>query len=138
MSEGSKHPDWHRSAIHECQQLFACAMHCGDHGDADGFASCFADEGVFLRGESAIVGHDALRAYIAARPPGARVRHIASPPHVLVVNEASARSRTVCVVYRQESAAEAIVSVLADILDEYQYLAQGWRITRRTASLSFG
>lgn len=65
-----------QAAEWDAAKTIARLFHCLDDGDYDGVAAQFAQDGLWVRMGKNLVGPDAVRAAMAARPPILKTRHL--------------------------------------------------------------
>src|SRR5262249_28676808 len=69
----------------EIRQLLARYCHTVDAGDADGFADCFSEDGVFDANGDLIEGREAIRKWCQGyRPRVTPLRHVTANPLITV------------------------------------------------------
>ena len=127
--------------IIEAQQRFAYAA---DEGDANAFARCFTEFGVFetVSGTDGAVldrleGHDAIEAMMAdrmaRRRPGFQIRHLQSGTVFDELSDDAARTRTMLLAIRRDPGDEApCVAVTGVYHDEWRRESEGWRMAVRS------
>lgn len=124
----------------EIQNLYAKYNLCSDAGDADGYASCFAADGV-LRVESAdltVTGIDALLAFKKKDKAGRGTtyrRHWNGSMHLERLDETSARGRCYLIAYNGTPGSLPAVSDCGVYDDRITKVAGEWKFARRSLTM---
>lgn len=90
-----------------CQNVVVRFMHALDTGDGATAAALFAADGVWRRQGKDVVGHAAIQAAIAARPPGVVLRHHLTNIRIDLRAPDSATGESYYCLYRAEVAPDA-------------------------------
>ena len=111
-----------------------------DHLDYAGFVGLFALEGVFERGGQRSEGHEAIRAFLDARPSGRTTRHLCGNIRVDMTGADTATGRCLALMYASAgSDAPLPVSapLVVDYTDDFVLTARGWKFLHRRAEVVF-
>ncbi len=126
----------------QIRELTARYNHCFDDGDAEGFAATFTEDGVMaVEGGFTASGRDALAKMCRNVPYG--VVHVTTDAIVEVDGDRASQYLTILVLNRPQidAAPDKRISSLqrtGRYRDELVRTADGWRFTRRTATLDGG
>lgn len=132
-----------RAAEHDCVRLINGYSRAADTDDIEAFVALFTTDGEWIRPDgSSSRGHDAIRAYMAARPPGVLSVHIDSNALVEVTGPHSATGRSLSTVYRGSAvengpAPLAPPVAIVENRDDFALTEHGWRIQRRRLRIVF-
>ncbi len=102
-----------------------------DGKDADGWANCFTEDGIFGQGDKAIRGRDNLRTYAEIHGNALGSRHTTTSPYYHIDENgktATGRSTTVVTVATPTGYKIAMTGLYAD---ELKKIGQDWLIARR-------
>ncbi len=125
-------------AEHACTRLVHQYANCIDAYDYDGFLNLWADDGEWVIFGKSMLGSDAIRAALEARPPRSIVRHLVSNTVIDIVDATRATGASYALAYRAEERLGMYPSPLAlprfllDLRDEFsRHPTRGWLFQRR-------
>ena len=112
----------------EIQQLYARYNWTIDTGDAEGYASTFTPDGVFMNN----VGHDAIAKFVTTfhAGMGSHVKHWNT--NLMITPTAEGASGQVYLVLVDFGTKPASIATSANYSDDLVKTAQGWRFKKRT------
>lgn len=130
----------------ECARLVIRSLRVFDERDWEAYARCFTADGVFIRANAPaepLVGREAIRAALAARPAARLTRHLCSNIEIDVLDAEHARGLCYLLLYagdasEPESAAGRPadrVQRIGEYRDAFARTEEGWRISRREGRL---
>ncbi len=114
-----------------------------DTRDYEKLIALFTPDGVLDRRGELVVGPDAIRGMMDARPPELRTRHICTNIEITPTGDPTAEGLTVFTLYRgqEKNAAEPVEltgpAFVGEYKDQFRKTAEGWRIARREVRLIF-
>lgn len=126
-------------------QLVYASAAANDDRDWSGLAALYTRSGVLTRPNGQqIEGRAAIESAYAGGSPSRRTRHVCANTTVSVDDAAGARvtARTTVLVYSWEhdptapGLAVAAGPAIGEFLDEVEWTTDGWRISRRIATLA--
>lgn len=126
----------------EIRELTARYNRCFDDGDADGFAATFTEDGVMeVTGAFATEGRSALAAMCRSVPYG--IVHVTTDAVVEVDGDRATQDVTIMVLQRPKPDASpdertSRIERSGRYHDELVRTTEGWRFSRRTATLDGG
>ena len=126
-----------------CERLVLEAAHRNDTHDYEGYAALFTADGMLIRPDgSEARGRPAIRAAYASRPANRMTRHLCTNIRVEVLSAERATGLTLALVFGADASlpppdhfghvADGRV-LLGQFEDEFERIAEGWRIARRRA-----
>ena len=132
-----------RAAQQDCVRLINGYCQAADTDDLEAFVGLFTKDAEWIRADgSTVTGHDALRAYFAARPADVVSAHVSSNALVEVTGPDSATGRSLSTVYRGSAVEDGPAPLAPPVailenLDDFVLTQQGWRIRCRRSRLIF-
>lgn len=115
------------------QQLYARYNHAIDFGDADGWAACFTEDGVFSAPGTEVAGRESLRTFAADFSTRMRARHWTN--NLLIDGDGDvARGRCYLALLRLGEEGVRIAAT-GRYEDELVRAGEGWRFRRRTVTM---
>lgn len=140
-------PEERRAIEWDCQKLALRFTALNDAQDYDALASLFTENGEFARPtdpDNPVQGRDAILAAFKARPSDRITRHICTNIEVEAVSRDRANGRMYVFLITGdagEAAAHGINAaprrLMGEFRDEYVRTPDGWRIARRTGTVTF-
>jgi uncharacterized protein (TIGR02246 family) len=124
------------------RELTARYNRCFDDGDPEGFAACFTEDGAMeVTGGFATTGHEALAEMVRRTPYG--IMHVTVDAIVEVDGDRAVQDVTLLVVARPQPDAppdkrKSRLQSSGRYHDELVRTPDGWRFSRRTATLDGG
>jgi uncharacterized protein (TIGR02246 family) len=131
--------DERRRIEQDCRDLVAAVAQRGDHGDADGAAALFAQDGTWIRGGRPYRGRDEVAASYRRLPATQVTRHMSANCVVQVIDADHAESVTYYVAYHHDPGVAPPTFPLpfdppfslGEWHDRFVRTPAGWRIEHR-------
>lgn len=124
----------------ECARLCHDFAWSVDHLHYDAFVDLFAPDGIFERAGQRSAGHEAIRAFLNARPTGRVTRHLCSNIRIDMAGPDAATGT--CVALMVAGAADDMgkavsAPLVVDYTDDYVRTHGGWKFSHRRARIVF-
>jgi SnoaL-like domain len=131
-----------------CSRLVLRSIRAFDERDWTGYAQLFTPDGAFIRAnapDAPLVGRDAIRETLSARPATRLTRHLCTNIEIDVLDERNARGLCYLLLYAGDaSEPESVAGRQADGVhrvgeyrDTFVQTGEGWCISRREGRLVF-
>lgn len=124
----------------ECTRLCQDFAFAVDHMDYDAFVALFAAGGVFERAGQRSAGHEAIRAFLDARPTGRVTRHLISNVRIKMTGPNTATGTCSALMYAaagRDMPLPVSPPLVVDYADDYVLTVGGWRFQHRRTHVVF-
>ncbi|MDB5847393.1 MAG: nuclear transport factor 2 family protein [Rhodoferax sp.] len=135
------HPEEQRRCERDCSRLCHDFAWTVDHLDYDAFVDLFAPDGVFERAGQRSAGHEAIRAFLIARPTGRVTRHLCGNVRIDMTGPDAATGTCVALVLAGatgDTPPAPSPPLVVDYTDDYVRTADGWKFSHRRTAIVFG
>lgn len=127
----------------DCARLCQDFAWTVDHLDYPAFVALFAADGVFERAGQRSTGHEAILAFLNARPTGRVTRHLISNIRIDMTGPNSATGHCSALMYAAagreggDTPLPVPPPLVVDYADDYVLTAEGWRFQHRRTHIVF-